>query len=311
MTPAVIVAGPTASGKSACALALAEEFRGTIINADAMQLYAELSVLTDRPGPADTARAPHRLYGVLSMRDPCSAGRWRELALTEMAAAAKSGRLPILVGGTGLYLKALLSGLAPVPPIPAPIRAEARTLYERLGREKFASELLRRDPGMTDAASDKQRLIRAFEVLAATGRPLRDWQRQTADEAGPEFRFATILFDPPRQALYEAIEKRFETMLERGALEEVRRIAGLDLDPGLPAMKAVGLRELMAHLRGDLELSQAIAKAKQASRNYAKRQITWFRHQLPGALRLDAQFSESLEQKIFSFIRQFLLTPLA
>jgi len=307
--PAVIIAGPTASGKSACALAVAEAFRGTIINADAMQLYAELSVLTDRPGPAEMARAPHRLYGVLSARDPCSAGRWRRLALSEMAAASDAGRLPILAGGTGLYLKALLSGLAAVPPVSPRVRGEARAAYERLGRQAFAAELRRRDPGMTETPPDKQRLIRAYEVLAATGRPLRDWQGEAGDEAGPAYRFAIILFVPPRDVLYETIERRFDRMMSRGGLEEARRIAALDLDPGLPAMKAVGLRELMAHVRGDLELAEAVAKAKQASRNYAKRQVTWFRHQLPGARRIGAQFSESLAEEIFSFIRQFLLTP--
>jgi tRNA dimethylallyltransferase len=301
---AVIIAGPTASGKSGCALAVAEEFRGTIINADAMQLYRELAILTDRPGPAETARVPHRLYGVLAMDDPCSAGRWRDLALAEMEAAAAEGRLPILVGGTGLYLKAMLAGLAPVPQIPAEVRAETRARYEELGRAKFEAELARRDPGMTAMPKDKQRLIRACEVLAATGRPLRDWQGSPMDGA-PGYRFATIVFDPPRAALYEAVDRRFERMMAHGALDEARRIAALNLDPGLPAMKAVGLRELLGHLSGEIELSQAVKAAQQASRNYAKRQVTWFRHQLPDAFRIAAQFSESLDDEIFSFIRGF------
>jgi tRNA dimethylallyltransferase len=310
-SPAIIVAGPTACGKSGCALALAEEFRGTIINADAMQIYAELSILTDRPGPAELARAPHRLYGVLPAKDSCSAGRWRDLALSEMAAATEAGRLPILAGGTGLYFKALLSGLASVPPVPAQTRAEAGALYDRLGREGFANELARRDPGMTDVPRDRQRLIRAYEVLAATGRPLRDWQRRSLEGAAHRYRFAIILFDPPRQVLYDAVEARFDRMMKAGALDEARRIAGLGLDPGVPALKAVGLRELLAHLRGEAGLAEAVAKAKQASRNYAKRQVTWFRHQLPDARRFGAQFSESLEAEIFSFIRQFLLTAAA
>lgn len=303
----MIIAGPTASGKSGCALALAAEFDGTIINADAMQLYKELSILTDRPSPAELARAPHRLYGVLSASDPCSAGRWRTLALKELTIASSEGRLPVVVGGTGLYLKALTSGLAPVPPVPPSMRIETRLLFERLGEKDFRAELSRRDPGMEALPRDTQRLLRAFEVLAATGKPLREWQRRTQGENQELFRYACVVFDPPREALYAAIENRFERMVERGALDEVRRV--MDLDPSLPAMKAVGLKELAAHLRGETDLPEAIRRAKQASRNYAKRQVTWFRHQLPGALRVPAQFSESLTERIFSFIRQFLLTP--
>lgn len=303
LKPAVIIAGPTASGKSGCALAAAEEFGGVVINADAMQLYKEFSILTDRPDAADLARAPHRLYGVLAASDPCSAGRWRELALSEMAAEA--GRLPILVGGTGLYLKALISGLSPVPPIPAAVRAEARALYDRLGKDGFRAEVLRRDSERAEPPHDKQRLLRVYEVLTATGRPLREWQAMAAGGADAPFRYACILFDPPREDLYAAIECRFERMVEAGAVEEVRRVLELRLDPSLPAMKALGLKELAAHVRGEIGLPEAVAKAKQASRNYAKRQVTWFRHQFPAGLRLNAQFSESLSSGIFSFIRGF------
>ena len=302
LTPAVIIAGPTASGKTACALAVAKEFNGTIINADAQQLYSELSILTDRPGPEQLALPPHRLFGVLAADDPCSAGRWREMALAEMQAASDAGRLPILVGGTGLYLKALLSGLSSIPPVPPEIRNEAAALYERLGHAQFQAELAKRDPGMIDMPRDKQRLIRAYEVIAATAKPLRVWQ-QTADETPLPYRFAVLVFDPPRETLYAAIERRFDRMMERGALEEACRILALNLDPSLPAMKAVGLKELISHLKGEMRLAEAVTKAKQSSRNYAKRQVTWFRHQLPEAKRVPAQFSESLEQEIFSFIR--------
>ena len=302
LKPAVIIAGPTASGKTACALALAKEFKGTIVNADAQQLYRELSILTDRPGPEQLALVPHRLFGVLAANDPCSAGRWRDLALAEMNTASEAGRLPILVGGTGLYLKALTSGLSSIPPVPPEIRNEATALYERLGHAQFQAELARLDPGMSDMPKDKQRLIRAYEVVAATGKPLRLWQQESGDEA-PPFRFAILVFDPRRDALYAAIERRFDRMMERGALEEARKILALNLDPSLPAMKAVGLKELISHLKGEMSLAEAVNKAKQSSRNYAKRQVTWFRHQLPGARRFPAQFSESLEQEIFSFIR--------
>ena len=307
--PVVIIAGPTASGKSACALAVAREFGGTVINADAMQLYAELRILTNRPGEEETAGIPHRLFGTISARDPCSAGRWRELALAEIAAATEAGQLPVVAGGTGLYLKSLMSGLAAVPPVPAEIREELRLLYEVVGREGIVAELEARDPGMGAPPRDKQRLLRALEVLVATGKPLRHWQQKTETRQGADYRYAVVHLDPPREQLYEAIDRRFDEMMARGALAEARVLAGLGLSSDLPAMKAVGVRELLAHLRGEMDLAAAVAKAKQASRNYAKRQSTWFRHQLPTGLTVSAQFSESLTVEIFSFIRRFLLTP--
>ena len=305
----VIVAGPTASGKTDCALAVAREFSGTVINADAMQLYAELAILTNRPAQSDMAGVPNRLFGVIPAAKPCSAGRWREMALAEIEAAASAGRLPVVVGGTGLYLKALMSGLAAVPPIPAALREEIRLLYKAVGRDGIIAELKARDPGMGAPPRDKQRLLRAFEVLVATGRPLRTWQEKTKATGKARYRYAVVLLDPPREELYAAIDRRFDRMMASGALEEARRLAGLGLSPELPAMKAVGVRELLAHLRGETDLEAAVARAKQASRNYAKRQVTWFRHQLPAGLTLSAQFSESLSEEIFSFIRQFLLTP--
>ena len=368
--PVVAIAGPTASGKSALALTLAEAFDGVIINADSMQLYRELKILTARPGRADTAAVPHRLYGVIPAGEPCSAGRWRALALAEIAAAAVAGRLPILVGGTGLYLKAVMEGLAPVPKIPQAVRAAARALHARLGGEAFQAALRRRDPVMAGrlGPADSQRLIRAYEVVTATGRSLADWQEggeggEPAAGAGlppgcaaPENvmpghatpTYAMVLLDPPRKALYEACDRRFTAMVERGAVDEVRRLDALGLDPGLPAMKAVGVPELRRYLHGDVTLEAACDLARQATRRYAKRQVTWFRHQAPGAHRVPAQYSpaqhstahhstahhsaaqhsaaqhsaaqhaaaehsaaqhaESLEAEIFSFIRRFLLT---
>lgn len=307
--PVVIIAGPTASGKSACALAVAREFGGTVINADAMQLYKELAVLTNRPMAGEMGDVPHRLFGTISAREPCSAGRWRGMALAEIAAATEAGRLPVVVGGTGLYLKALMSGLAPVPPVPGAIREELRLLYEAVGHEGLAAELEARDPDMGAPPRDKQRLLRALEVLIATGKPLREWQRKTERRPKPDYRYAVVYLDPPREQLYEAIGRRFDAMMERGALAEARVLARLELDPELPAMKAVGVRQLLAHLRGETDLETAVAEAKRATRNYAKRQTTWFRHQLPAGLTLTAQFSESLSEEIFSFIRRFLLTP--
>jgi tRNA dimethylallyltransferase len=311
-SPIIVVGGPTASGKSALALALAEEFTGTIINADSMQVYRDLAVLTARPGGAELERAPHHLYGVIDAGEACSTGRWRILALTEIAAARAEGRLPILVGGTGLYLRALLEGLAPVPAIPDALRREARALHARLGGEAFRHALAALDPEAAArlASGDGQRLIRAYEVVTATGRPLAAWR--LGQKASPVCAAAIVLM-PPRAALYAACDARFLTLMDLGAAAEVEALLARRLDPVLPAMKAVGVRELAAWLAGRCTRAAAIAAAQQATRRYAKRQYTWFRHQLPAPgpfekLVLAEQFSESLLPEIFAFIRQFLLT---
>jgi tRNA dimethylallyltransferase len=311
--PIVIVAGPTASGKSALALAVGEALGGTIINADSMQVYRDLAVLTARPGAAELARAPHRLYGVIDAAEACSAGRWHDLALAEIAAAREAGRVPILAGGTGLYLRALLDGLAPVPPMPAALREEARSLHARLGGDAFRQALAARDPEAAQHLSpgDTQRLIRAYEVVAATGRPLAEWHRRQGPGASPPA--AAVVLLPPRATLYAACDARFLAMMERGALAEAKALLARGLDPALPAMKAVGVPELASLLAGRSSREAAIAAAQQATRRYAKRQYTWFRHQMPetGSLRKLAvieQFSESLAMKILPFIRQSLLT---
>jgi len=312
-TPILLIAGPTASGKSRLAVAVAEEFRGTLINADSMQVYRDLAVLTARPGPADLARVPHRLFGGLDASELCSAARWLDLAETEIAAAARDGRLPVLVGGTGLYLKALLKGLAPVPQIPAEVRRAARALHKEIGGEKFHAALTERDPAGAARLNpgDSQRLIRAYEVVVATGRSLTDWQREQArtTRAGA----AAIVLLPPRKDLYSAIDARFAAMAGAGALEEVRALLARCLAPDLPALKAVGLRELAAYLRGEVTIEAAVKAAQQASRRYAKRQMTWLRTQLPPpadlpAHTVHAQYSESLMPEIFAFIRRRLLT---
>lgn len=323
--PVLMIAGPTASGKSALALALAEAAGGVIVNADSMQVYRELHILTARPDAAALARVPHRLYGVLSAVEACSVGRWRLMALDEITAAHAEGALPILAGGTGLYLKALMSGLAELPEIPAAIRAAAGARHAALGGAAFHAELAARDPAAAARLrpSDRQRLIRAWEVIEATGRSLADWQDGTAG-AG-DMTILPILVLPPRAALYAACDARVAAMIEARALEEVRALLALRLDPALPAMKAIGVRELGAVLDGTASLAEATARMQQATRNYAKRQLTWLRHQMPrpgpvaagtvlpaiviehgiSALDVDsgAQLLESLRAKIFNFIR--------
>ena len=307
--PAVIIAGPTASGKSALALALAEHYGGTVINADALQCYRDLRILTARPRPAEEASAPHRLYGFLDAAERGSVARWRELALAELAAATAAGRLPVLVGGAGLYLRALLGGLAPVPDIPPAIRDEAAENYARLGGAAFRDVLAPLDPASAARfpPGDRTRLTRAYEVVRATGTPIGEWQRQ-ASPAAP-YRIATILLLPPRAVLYAACDARFTTMIAAGGLDEAAALLARGLDPELPAMKAVGVPELFRHLRGESALPEAIAAAQQATRRYAKRQTTWFRHQLDAGLICVEQYSESFCLSARHFIDRFLLTP--
>ncbi|MBM3539221.1 MAG: tRNA (adenosine(37)-N6)-dimethylallyltransferase MiaA [Alphaproteobacteria bacterium] len=307
----VVIGGPTACGKSALAVRLAETFDGTVINGDALQVYRELSVLTARPGSSEARRAPHRLYGVLSVHQPCSAARWRTMALAAIAAAHGRGRLPIVVGGTGLYLRALMEGLSPVPAIDPEVRRSARSRHAELGAERFHAELSRLDPvmGKRLQASDSQRVIRAWEVITATGRSLSLFQK--IRPAKPALRFVPLVILPPREALVAACDRRAARMLEEGALDEVKALLAMQANPSLPAMKAVGVRELGEHLAGRVSRQEALEALQRATRQYAKRQITWFRRQMPEAQIWREQFSESLELEIFPFIRKSVDRPTA
>jgi tRNA dimethylallyltransferase len=306
--PVLIIAGPTASGKSALALELADGLGGTVINADSLQSYRDLRVLTARPDAAAERRVPHRLYGYLDAAERGSAARWRALALDEIAGAISADRLPILVGGTGLYLKALEHGLSPFPEIPDPIRREAIELHRALGGIAFRERLAGLDPVAAQCLfpGDRQRLVRAFEVVRATGVRIGVWRQRSVSR--PAYRFTTILLAPPRGRLYPACDARFARMIEAGALAEAAALADRGLDPDLPVMKALGVPELLSHLRGEIRLAEAIAAAQRATRRYAKRQTTWFRHQSTPELILDAQFSESLLRCSRHFIDRFLLT---
>jgi tRNA dimethylallyltransferase len=276
---AILIAGPTASGKSGAGLELAASFGGTIINADSMQVYRELRLLTARPSEADEARVPHRLYGTVSAADAYSVGRWLGDAGRAIAEAHKARRLPILVGGTGLYFKALTEGLAPVPDIPAEIRSHWRERSDELGRDALHAELAARDPNMAArlGPADPQRIVRALEVIDATGVSLAEWQGGNAAPLLAPDDALRLVIAPERQPLYAAIDARFNRMIEQGALDEVRALLDLELDPGLPAMRAHGVRELAAYLSGALTREEAVAKAKTESRRYAKRQMTWLR----------------------------------
>jgi tRNA dimethylallyltransferase len=296
MSALIVVAGPTASGKSALALRIAEAERGVIINADSMQLYRDLPILTARPTPEDEARAPHRLYGILDAADPASVGRWLELAAAAMGEALAGQRPAIVVGGTGLYLKALLHGLAPVPEIPAGMRKFARTRLADLGPAGLRGELAGLDPVMAARLrpTDRQRLLRAYEVVIATGRSLAAWQEAEPVRTSLPARRLGLALVPPRAALYERIERRLRDMVERGALEELRALHRRALQADLPLLKAVAVPELLAHVSGRTDLDTALDRAIVQTRRYAKRQLTWLRHQLP-ELRPVVDFGEDLE----------------
>jgi tRNA dimethylallyltransferase len=281
----ILVAGPTASGKSALALDLARKIRGAIINADAMQIYEGLPVLTAQPSESERQEIPHELYGALNPAEASSAGVWLALAKDAIAKAIAGGRTPILAGGTGLYFRALLGGLADIPPIPDEARAEAARFYDEAGEEKFRKALAKLDPDSATrlAKNDRQRLIRAYEVARHTGKTLGEWHRRMTENRGQKtesgYIFEPHLLLPSREELYAACDRRFLSMIERGAVEEVKSFLKRGLGPALPAMKTIGVREIAAHLNGEVTLANAIAKAQQATRNYAKRQMTWFRNQ--------------------------------
>lgn len=287
---AVLIAGPTASGKSALALRLARERDGVVVNADSMQVYDRLAILTARPGAADLAAAPHRLYGYIDPREACSVARWLDDAGAELDRLADEGRPAIIVGGTGLYFRALTQGLSDIPAIPDPVRARWRAFAAEAGASALAGELARRDPAMAARLhpSDTQRQTRALEVIDATGRSLADWQ--AAPKAPPRLPPETcerLVIVPDRDWLNARIDARFDAMVAMGALDEARAIAALALAADLPARRAIGVGPMIAAARGELPLDQAIARAKAETRQYAKRQMTWFRQQMPGWLRLD------------------------
>jgi tRNA dimethylallyltransferase len=277
--PALILAGPTCSGKSALALALARDLRGTIINADAMQTYRDLRVLTARPTAAEEAAIPHALYGTRAASDPGTAASWRAAARDAMAHAHEAGRLPILCGGTGLYFAALTQGLAEIPDPGPTARAEARALLADQGPAALHARLAEADPATAARLrpTDSQRLARAWEVLRGTGTGLAAWQAGPALPPAP-YRFFAVRLDPPRPALRDAITARFAAMLRAGALDEVRALRAQHLDPALPLMRAHGVPELAAHLRGEITLADASTRAIAATMAYTKRQATWFRH---------------------------------
>lgn len=285
MSPApsvLLIAGPTASGKSRLALARARETGAVIVNADSQQLYADLRVLSARPTPEDEAQAEHRLYGVADAADAWSVGRWARAVTPLLAELAAEGRPALIVGGTGLYFTALTRGIADIPEVPVAAREAADEAYDFLGEVAFRARLAERDPAAAAAIApgDRQRLGRALAVAETTGRSLSDWQSETRPLLAPGS-YDRVVVEPEREALYAACDRRVGEMVRDGALDEVRALARRRLNPELPAMKAVGVRDFAAHLKGKVTLEAAMDSVRQATRNYAKRQLTWFRNQTP------------------------------
>ena len=283
----LVIAGPTASGKSSLALEIASRENGVIINADSQQIYKALPILSAQPGEDELQQCPHRLYNFLDPEEICDAHRWRELAKQEIHKALEAGKKPILVGGTGLYINAMVDGLSPVPDIPDEIRKKTSDLADKIGVDAFFEELKNKDPVMASRLDprNKRRLTRAWEVLEATGRSLADWQEEPKQGAPESVSFDLVVIDVPREILRQRCDTRLEHMIELGALNEVRALKSLidagRLDTLSPITKALGFKPFKAWLEGEMTWDEALFQAKAQTRQYAKRQQSWFRHQLP------------------------------
>ncbi|HEV2567532.1 tRNA (adenosine(37)-N6)-dimethylallyltransferase MiaA [Sphingomonas sp.] len=279
LPPLALIAGPTASGKTALALAAAEHGEVTIINADSAQVYRDLRILSARPDEIDMSRAPHRLFGYVDGAEACSAARWARDAREQIAAAHRAGRTPLLVGGTGLYIRTLLQGIAPIPDIDPDIRAAVRAMAVDAAYIALRQE----DPESAErlAPADTTRVQRALEVVRSTGQPLGAWHRQRAGGIGTQVHLRPMILVPPREWLVQRSDARFLGMVESGAVDEVERLLARKLDPDLPVMRAIGVREITAWLYGDMTRAEMVEAGRLATRRYAKRQFTWFRHQLP------------------------------
>ena len=311
MKRAVLIAGPTASGKSEAAVRVAERCGGVVINADSMQIYRELRILTARPGPEEEARAPHRLYGTVAAGDAYSVGRWLGEVTETVRACESDGKLPVIIGGTGLYFQSLLNGLADIPEVPGEVSTRWAEAMRERGPQALHLDLARVDPDLAARVTpgDRQRILRGLGVHEATGRPLSAWQKLPNEGAVfGEDEVLGLVFWPDREALYRNCDARFERMIAAGALDEVRELMDLGLDPDLPVMKALGVRQLAAHLRGEMTLQEAVEDAQTWTRRYAKRQMTWFRRNMIAWNDVAEKDSERIWGRIFAILCENELT---
>lgn len=301
-----LIAGPTASGKSALGIAVAQAANGTVINADASQVYADLRILSARPSDAEMAQVPHRLFGHIDGAEACSAARWAAEAKAEISAAHAGGRLPILVGGTGLYIRTLLDGIAPIPDIDPGIRAAVRAMTVAAAHVALTAE----DPAAAArlAPTDSTRVARALEVVRSTGCPLHAWQQHKEGGIGDQVALKPLILLPPRDWLVARCDRRFQEMVDQGAIDEVRRLMARDLHEMLPVMRAIGVPEIVAHERGELDFATMLERGRTATRQYAKRQYTWFSRQPPSDWPVEAQ---PVDNKIAEdIVRKFLFSVL-
>ena len=308
--PVIVVGGPTASGKSALALVLAQRFGGEIVNADSMQIYEDLPIVTARPSADDESRAPHHLYGLLGMGERCSAGQWRDRALGIIHSIHNREAVPVLVGGTGLYLKALMTGLHTMPTVPADVRARLNLRLEEEGAPSLHAELSVSDPATAAGLNpaDGQRIVRALEIFEHTGRGLRSWQVGQTEDAPANLRFFNIVLLPPREHLYNVANDRFDRMLESGAINEVATLLARSPADDFPLLKAVGVPPIRRFLDAEIDRERLQELGKRDTRRYAKRQMTWFRHQFIPQMTIQTKYSEINTDEIFSEIRKKLLT---
>lgn len=296
--PIIVICGPTASGKSHIALSIAQERHSVIINADSMQVYREIPVLSAQPTLDEQQDVPHKLYGVFPASEPCSVVRWIDMAKKAIDETHSLGRIPILVGGTGLYLKSLMYGIAEIPDIPSEVRSNTQDLLKEVGNDMFHAMLAEKDPVMAVKIQpgDSQRMLRAYEVVEHTGTSLNIWQNMPTNALYPEESFLALFINPEREILYESCDSRFLMMIENGAIDEVMELDQQGYDTDLPAMKALGVPQLLEYIHGDTVLHTAISQAQKATRNYAKRQVTWFRHQLPNVVEVSYdEIKDSIE----------------
>ncbi|MBL94198.1 MAG: tRNA dimethylallyltransferase [Alphaproteobacteria bacterium MarineAlpha3_Bin5] len=312
LKPVIIIGGPTASGKTKLALDISKRIPSSIINADSIQVYRELEIISSRPTLKQVSLAPHRLFGALSAHERCSAGRWLDMARIAITEAWANDHLPIMTGGTGLYLKVLIEGIAQIPDIPPRIVKKYEEHLKRIGGKNFKEELAKSDPhsAIRLLASDSQRLVRAASVLAATGRTMDSWQSEKSRELIANTRFYTILLFPPRQDLYLSINNRVDRMIAQGALDEARNFAELGVDRRLPAAKAIGLVEFIQYIENKIDLASATQLTKQKTRNLAKRQMTWFKNSIDKNILVSDYYSEPLVNSIVQRIQKFVLTDL-
>ncbi|PKP82928.1 MAG: tRNA (adenosine(37)-N6)-dimethylallyltransferase MiaA [Alphaproteobacteria bacterium HGW-Alphaproteobacteria-18] len=306
MHPAILIHGPTASGKSALAIELARKLGGEVINADSMQVYSDLQVISARPTEEEMAGVPHHLFGYVDAATRYSTGEWLEAARRVLGRLQRQNKHAVIVGGTGLYLLALTQGLSDIPPVPDDIRAEVKAISEAEGAEGLRARLAPHDPDLAErlGTGDRQRLARAYEVWLATGRPLSDFQNERQPPVLKEGEWVGFALTPPRAALYKKIDRRFEGMLMQGAVTEAQALVARNLNPELPAMKALGMPSIAAFVRGEISAEEAAESAKRESRRYAKRQFTWIGRQFPFWPRIPSPEIGDRMRVIFALYRE-------